>query len=326
MRAAVIARPGGPEVLEVRDVDTPGIGADDVLVRVRATGLNRADILQRRGGYAPPAGAPALIPGLEYAGEVVEVGAQVRTLAPGDRVFGITGGGAHAELLAVPALTAARIPGTLEWEQAGAIPEAFITAHDALVTQAGLSRGDRVLIHAVGSGVGLAAIQVARAVGAIPYGTSRTPDKITRAREYGLEGGVAIGEPADVVSHAAEWAPNGFDVVLDLVGGDCTPASLSVLALRGRLLLVGLVGGSTAAFDLRRILSRRIRIIGTVLRSRSVEEKAAATEAFARDLGAGLESGALRAVIDSVFPLEAIADAHRRMESNATFGKVVIVP
>jgi putative PIG3 family NAD(P)H quinone oxidoreductase len=326
MRAAVISHPGGPEVLAVRDVETPGMGADDVLVRVRAAGLNRADILQRRGGYAPPVGAPAQIPGLEYAGEVVQAGERVETLAPGDRVFGITGGGAHAELIAVPAVTAARIPGALAWEHAGAIPEAFITAHDALITQAGLSRGDRVLIHAVGSGVGLAALQVARAVGAVPYGTSRTPDKIERAREYGLEGGVAIAEPADVVPHAAEWAPDGFDVVLDLVGGACTPVSVSVLALRGRLLLVGLVGGSTAAFDLRRILSRRIAIIGTVLRSRSVAEKAAATEAFVRDLAAGFESNTLRAVIDSVFPLDAIADAHRRMESNTTFGKVVIVP
>ena len=326
MRAAVIPRPGGPEVLEVRDVDAPSPGADDVLVRVRAAGLNRADILQRRGGYAPPAGAPAQIPGLEFAGEVVEVGERVETLVPGDRVFGITGGGAHAELIAVPAVTAARIPGALPWEHAGAIPEAFITAHDALVTQAGLSGGDRVLIHAVGSGVGLAAVQVARAVGAVPYGTSRTPAKIERAREYGLEGGAAIAEPADVVAHAADWAPDGFDVVLDLVGGVCTPASVSVLAVRGRLMLVGLVGGSTAAFDLRRILSRRIAIIGTVLRSRSVEEKAAATDAFARDLAAGFASNAVRAVIDSVFPLDAIADAHRRMESNATFGKVVIVP
>ena len=151
------------------------------------------------------------------------------------------------------------------------------------------------------------------------------PRRLARTKR-GTGRGASSPRAADVVAHAADWAPDGFDVVLDLVGGATTPASVSVLALRGRLLLVGLVGGSTAAFDLRRILSRRIAIIGTVLRSRSVAEKAAATEAFARDLAAGFESNSVRAVVDSVFPLDAIEDAHRRMESNATFGKVVIVP
>jgi NADPH2:quinone reductase len=326
MRAAVITRPGGPEVLDVREVDAPRAGANDVLVRVRAAGLNRADILQRRGGYTPPPGAPAQIPGLEYAGEIAAIGERVNGLSVGDRVFGITGGGAHAELIAVPASTAAPIPASLDWTTAAAIPEAFITAHDALVTQALLSRGDRVLIHAVGSGVGLAAVQVVRAFGAVPYGTSRTPDKIERALDRGLERGAVITEPAELAARVGEWAPDGFDVVLDLVGGAYTPASISMMALRGRLLLVGLVGGAAATFDLRRILSRRVAIIGTVLRSRSVDEKAAATAAFTRDLGAALESNTVGATIDSVFPLDAIADAHRRMESNETFGKVVIVP
>lgn len=326
MRAAVITRPGGPEVLEVRDVPSPSVGEEDLLVRVRASGLNRADILQRRGGYAPPPGSPAEIPGLEYAGEVAEVGPRVTGHAVGDRVYGITGGGAHAELVVVPATTAARVPSRLSWTDAGAIPEAFITAHDALVTQARLARGERVLIHAVGSGVGLAAVQVVRAMGAVPFGTSRTADKIERAREYGLEAGAVITDPAELASIIAGWAPNGIDVVLDLVGGAYTPASIGVLALHGRLMLVGLVAGATATFDLRRILSRRIALIGTVLRSRSVEEKAAATASFARDLGARFDDGTLNAVVDSVYALDAIGDAHRRMESNETFGKVVIVP
>jgi NADPH2:quinone reductase len=326
MRAVVITRPGGPEVLEVREVPPPRVGEEDVLVRVRAAGLNRADILQRRGGYAPPPGSPAEIPGLEYAGDVVEVGARVSGPSVGDRVWGITGGGAHAELIAVPASTTARAATRLSWTDAGAIPEAFITAHDALVTQAQLKRGQRVLIHAVGSGVGLAAVQVVRAVGAVPFGTSRTADKIDRAREHGLEAGAAITDPAALGSVVADWAPDGVDVVLDLVGGAYTPASIGVLASRGRLMLVGLVAGATATFDLRRILSRRIAVIGTVLRSRSIEEKAIATASFARDLSAGFEAGTLRAVVDSVYSLNAIADAHRRMESNQSFGKVVIVP
>jgi len=326
MRAAVITHPGGPEVLEIREVETPSVGPDDLLVRVRASGLNRADIHQRKGGYPAPPGSPPDIPGLEYAGEVASVGESVRDFAIGDRVFGIAGGGAHAELLAIPARTAAHAPSGLSWTDAGAIPEAFITAHDALVTQARLAKGERVLIHAVGSGVGLAALQVVRAVGAIPFGTSRTPDKIERATPFGLERGAAITDAGALGDIAREWAPNGFDVVLDLVGGAYTPASIATLAMRGRLMLVGLVAGATATLDLRRVLSRRASIIGTVLRARSIDEKATATEAFARDLVPLLANGQLRATVDRVFPLSDLAEAHRRMESNESFGKVVVVP
>jgi NADPH:quinone reductase-like Zn-dependent oxidoreductase len=295
-------------------------------VRVRASGLNRADIHQRKGAYPAPPGSPPDIPGLEYAGEVASVGESVRDFAIGDRVFGIAGGGAHAELLAIPARTAAHAPSELSWTDAGAIPEAFITAHDALVTQARLAKGERVLIHAVGSGVGLAALQVVRAVGAIPFGTSRTPDKIERATPFGLERGAAITDAGALGDIAREWAPNGFDVVLDLVGGAYTPASIATLATRGRLMLVGLVAGATATLDLRRVLSRRASIIGTVLRARSIDEKAAATEAFARDLVPLFANGQLRATVDRVFPLSDLAEAHRRMESNESFGKVVVVP
>jgi len=326
MRAAVITRFGGPEVLEIRDVEAPVIDDDQLLVRVRASGLNRADIHQRNGGYPAPPGSPADIPGLEYAGEVVELGKDVRDFAIGDRVFGIAGGGAHAELIAVHARTAARAPSRLSWTDAGAVPEAFITAHDALVTQAHLTRGERVLIHAVGSGVGLAAVQVARAVGAIPFGTSRTADKINRALPYGLERGGELRDAKALSELARNWAPGGFDVVLDLVGGAYTPASIDLLATRGRLMLVGLVAGATATFDLRRVLSRRVSVIGTVLRARSVDEKAAATAAFIRDLGGLFERGSLRPVVDREFSLDRIADAHRRMESNESFGKVLIVP
>ena len=326
MRAVVITRPGGPEVLEIRNVDPPSVGPDDLLVRVRASGLNRADIHQRNGGYPAPPGSPNDIPGLEYAGEVQDVGSSVSEFHVGDRVFGIAGGGAHAELLAIPARTAAHVPAGLGWNDAGAVPEAFITAHDALVTQAGLSPGERVLIHAVGSGVGLAAVQVARAVGATPFGTSRTPDKVDRALALGLEAGAAVRDPSELAALTQQWAPAGFNVVLDLVGGANTPASVAALATKGRLMLVGLVAGATASFDMRRILSRRITITGTVLRARSTDEKAAATRAFQRDLAPMFEAGTIRPVIDRVFPLDSIADAHRRMESNESFGKVVLTP
>lgn len=325
MRAAVITRPGGPEVLEIREVDRPTIAPDGVLVRVRASAINRADLMQRRGAYPAPPGSPRDIPGIEYAGEVAEVGEAVSGFQRGDRVFGIAGGGAQAEFIAVPATTVARIPGALSWTDAGAVPEAYITAHDAMVTQGGLGPGMRVLIHAVGSGVGMAAVQVARAVGAVPYGTSRTADKIERAAAYGLERGVTVRDAADLSAATHDWAPNGFDVVLDLVGGEYTPASIELLATRGRLMLVGLVAGATATMDLRRVLSRRVSVIGTMLRGRTVDEKAAATTAFVRDLSHGFESSALRAVVDRVFTLDELADAHRRVESNETFGKVVVV-
>jgi putative PIG3 family NAD(P)H quinone oxidoreductase len=325
MRAAVITRHGGPEVLEIRDVELPTIDADGVLVRVRASAINRADILQRKGGYAVPPGSPRDIPGLEFAGEVAEVGSKVSEWRAGDRVFGIAGGGAHAEYIAVPGSNVARIPSTLSWTDAGAIPEAYITAHDALITQGRLEPGQPALIHAVGSGVGVAAVQVARALGAIPFGTSRTPEKIDRAMTYGLERGAVIREPSELVPAAKDWAPAGFDVVLDLVGGAYTPASIELIAIRGRLMLVGLVAGSSATMDLRRLLSRRASIIATLLRPRSVAEKAEATAAFSRDLSNLFDTGVLRAVVDQVFPLEALGDAHRRMESNASFGKVVIV-
>lgn len=324
MRAAVITRPGGPEVLEVREVPDPAVGPGDVLVRVRAAGLNRADLAQRAGRYPAPHGSPPDVPGLEYAGEVLAIGTEVAEAAVGDRVFGIVGGGAHAELVAAPAGTVVRMPDGLDWVEAGAIPEAFITAHDALVTQARPSAGERVLIHAVGSGVGLAAAQLAPALGLQAFGTSRTPDKVARAIEMGLSAGAAIGDPAELAGVVRRWSADGVHVALDLVGGPYTPASLETLATRGRLILIGLVAGASAMVDLRRVLSRRLSIVGTVLRARSIAEKATASRAFAVDVLPMLEARRARAVIDSVFPLEAIADAHRRVESNATFGKVVL--
>src|SRR5918999_3420885 len=177
MKAVVIARSGGPEVLEVREVERRAPGVGEVLVRVRATALNRADLMQREGRYPPPPGAPADIPGLEFAGEVAALGPGAREWHDGDPVFGIAGGGSYAEYVVVHERTLAAIPPALDWVTAAAVPEAFITAHDALVTQAAVRASERVLIHAVGSGVGLAASQLARALGALPFGTSRTADK-----------------------------------------------------------------------------------------------------------------------------------------------------
>lgn len=327
MRAIVIPRPGGPDVLELRDVPTPEPGTEQVLVRVRATALNRADLMQRRGEYPAPPGAPADIPGLELAGEVVASGPGARERTVGERVYGIVGGGAHAEYVVAHERTLAPIPERLSWTEAAAVPEAFITAHDAL-RQADARPGEAVLIHAVGSGVGLAAVQLARTLGATPYGTSRTADKVERARAYGLEDGTVLTGDLAAIAHAAQsWTDGtGVGVVLDLVGGDYTAASLPAMARQGRLILIGTMGGTTTAMDLRRILSWRLTIRGTVLRARPLEEKIAATRRFAAEVNPFLATGAARPTIDSIYPLAEAAEAHRRVEGNETFGKVVLEP
>ena len=327
MKAVVITRFGGPEVLEIQDVPAPQPGPDEVLVRVRGSALNRADLLQRLGRYAAPAGTPQNIPGLEFAGEVAALGTNAQRWREGDRVMGIVAGGAHAEFLTTHQNAIAAVPANLEWPAAGGVPEVFMTAHDAL-RQADFKAGENVLVHAVGSGVGLAATQLVRALAGRAFGTSRTPDKIERAKAFGLESGYEVPEPS-ALAKLSDFARDvtggrGFDVVLDLNGGPYFAASLEAMALRGRLILIGGVAGGKAEVDLYQILGKRLHVIGTVMRARSIEEKIATTAAFEREVVPLLGNGAIEPVIDSVFPLEQIADAHRRLESNETFGKVVL--
>jgi putative PIG3 family NAD(P)H quinone oxidoreductase len=327
MQAVWISAFGGPEVLEIRTVGKPLFNDDHVLVRVRASSLNRADLLQRQGKYPPPPGFPAEIPGMEFAGQVAEVGSSVRRWKPGQRVFGLTGGGAHAEYVVTYENLLAEIPANLDWAQAAAVPEVFITAHDALWTQAQLRPGETVLIHAVGSGVGLAAVQLARAIQAVPYGTSRTAGKIEQAKPLGLEDGLVVSDNFDDLATAAEkWtAGKGINVLLDLVGGPYVKASQKAMAHKGRMLLVGTVAGGSYELDARYVMSKRLQIRGTVLRARSLEEKIAATRLFAAEVAPLLARGVLRPNVDSVFSLAEIAKAHQRLESNESFGKVVVI-
>ncbi|MGE5321956.1 MAG: NAD(P)H-quinone oxidoreductase [Actinomycetota bacterium] len=326
MKAAWIAGFGGPEVLEIRDTARPQPGREDLLVRVRASALSRADLLQRQGKYPPPPGYPAEIPGIEFAGEVAETGSAARKWKTGQRVFGLIGGGAHAEYIATHQDLVAEIPENLDWPGAAAIPEAFITAHDALWIQAGLRPGETVLINAVGSGVGLAAVQLVRAIQAVPYGTSRTPSKLDQAKEYGMEDGLVVRDNFDDLLAATEQLTRGqgVNVMLDLVGGPYVRAGQKLLAVKGRMVLVGTVGGGSYELESRYVMGKRLQIRGTVLRARSLEEKIRATQAFAAEVVPLLASGVLRPVIDSTFALSDIADAHRRLESNQTTGKVVI--
>lgn len=326
MRAVVITRPGGPEVLEVQERPTPIPRAGEILVRVRATAVNRADLLQRQGLYPAPPGAPTDIPGLEYAGEVAGVGSGTTKWKEGDRVFGITGGGAYAEFVTVDADTAAPIPDRLDWKEAAAAPEAFITAHDALVVQARVQRDECVLIHAVGSGVGLASVQVAEAWGAKPFGTARTAEKLDKAKRYGLADGIVIENDVEAILPACErWTSGkGIDVTLDLVGGDYLGASIRASAPRGRIMLIGTVAGRSSTIPTGMVLGKRLTLRGTVLRSRSLDEKRAVTGAFATEVVPLLASGALAPTIDSVFDLDQAGAAHERIAGNASFGKVVL--
>lgn len=327
MLAVRIVSHEGAGRLEVCEVERPVARADRVRVRVRAAGLNRADLLQKRGRYPAPPGAPADIPGLEFAGEVEQVGGEGSMWRVGQRVFGITAGGAQAEYVVVPESHLAAIPQGLSFEEAAAVPEVFITAHDALFTQGLLRTGERVLIHAVGSGVGTAAAQLARAAGAgAVYGTARTAEKIERAREFGMDNGVVVSDdPRAFTNSVSSWTGGeGVNVVLDLVGSSYLDANLEALALRGRLLLVGTLGGVSAALNFRHVLGKRLRIIGTVLRARSVEEKAAAVRRFAAEVVPLFARGPVRSVIDRTFDLKDMDAAYDRLESNETFGKVVL--
>jgi NADPH2:quinone reductase len=320
MRAVVHRVAGGPEVLGVEQRPAPMPGLGQIRVRVRAAGLNRADILQRRGGYAAPPGWPADIPGLEYAGEVESLGAGVTRWNIGDRVMGLVGGGAHAEFVVVHQDEAMPVPATLSWTEAAAVPEAFLTAWDALVTRGRLASGERVLIHAVGSGVGTAAVQLAKRLGATVLGTSRTAAKLERCRALGLDQGI----DTSAMSFRDQVSPP-VDVVIDVLGGPAFADNLAVLGLRGRLVMLGFLQGPKVETTLEPVLRKRLEIIGSVMRSRQLEERVALVADFQANVLPWFEGpDPLRPVIGAVFPLEQIADAHRAMESNEPFGKVVL--
>ena len=326
MKAVYIPEFGGPENLEVREVpDPPKPKGNEVLVRVRAAGLNRADLLQRRGAYPPPAGYSPNIPGLEFAGDVVEVGDTVLDIRPGDRVYGITAGDAQAELLKIDRGLLTKVPPNLNFTEAAAVPEAFITAYDAIFTQGRLTDRETLLVHAVGSGVGLAALQLAKARGHKVIGSSRTKEKLERCREFGLDETLIVdGKPDFAQTVRSQTNGRGVGVILDLVGGAYFEENLRSLAVRGRLMLVGLTSGAKAEFDLGIALRNRLTLIGTVLRARSIVEKSEAVAVFAASVNPLLEQGRVTPNVDRVFHVNDVRAAHEYLESNESFGKVVL--
>lgn len=316
----MIVKPGDPEVLTIREVPPPVPKPDELLVRVWATGLNRADLLQRRGRYPAPPGVPADVPGLELAGEVAETGADVQGWKPGDRIMAIVAGGAYAEYARVPAGHALPIPDGWTFEQAAAVPEAFVTAFDAMMLQADLRAGDRVLVHAVGSSVGVAALQLAKAADAVVAGTSRTEAKLERAAALGLDRPVLVRDRFEPDAALTDWA----DLIVELVGGPYLVGDLRAVAPRGRIVLIGLTGGREATLDLGELLTKRVSLVGTVLRTRSRDEKNRLLATFRERVLPLFASGRLRPVVDRVFPAGQVAEAHRYLEANRNFGSVVL--
>jgi NADPH2:quinone reductase len=322
-KAIRIREPGGPDVLDIGEIEVRRPGPSEVLVEVAAAGLNRADCLQRRGFYPAPPGVPADVPGLEFAGVVESVGDSVNAWKPGDRVMGIVGGGAMATRVLTEGAELMAVPKDLSLEDAAAVPEVFLTAYDAIVLQGGLQAGQSVLFHAVASGVGTAGIQLASVVGATSIGTSRTAEKLPRCTDLGLNHAVLV-EDGSFADGVLEAAPKGVDVILDTIGAAYLAHNLKVIGKKGRIIVIGLMGGVKAELSLGALLAKRASIHGSVLRSRSAEEKAELTKSFTQEMLGRFATGELKPIIDDVLPMTDIQAAHQRMDANETFGKLVL--
>jgi NADPH:quinone reductase len=322
MRAVVLESYGEPDVLVLRDVPDPEPAPEEVLVEVVATALNRADLLQRRGFYPGPP-MPQEIPGMELSGRVARVGERVTLWSAGDEVMGIVGGGAYAEQIAIHERQAMAVPTSVGVADAAAIPEVWITAFDALVVQGGLTSGRTALVHAGASGVGTAAIQIAKAIGARVVVTA-SAGKVDRCLELGADAAIDYGAHDFVAATRELTEGAGADVILDVIGGDYVDRNFDAVAVRGRIVQVGTMGGGMVSANIGKLMPKRAALIGTVLRARPLEEKIAITRRFASEVLPLFDRGTLRPVIDRRFPLERIADAHRSMEANENVGKILI--
>ena len=322
MRAVVLRSHGGSESLTIEDAPDPVGGPEDVIVRVRATALNRADLLQVMGSYPNPRPAALEIPGLEFSGTVQSVGDRVVMWKPGDEVMGIEAGGAYAELIATHERQLMKVPDSVGVADGAAIPEVFLTAWDALVLQGGLTSSRWALVHAGASGVGTAGIQIAKAIGA-RIAVTCSAGKMDLCRSLGADL-VLERSPADWLAEAKAAVPDGFDTILDVIGGEEIDRNLQAVALKGRIVQVGLMGGGNVPVNVGALMGRRATWIGTTLRARPVEEKIAVTRRFATEMLPLFDTRQLRPVIDSRYPFDQIADAHRHMAANANAGKIMI--
>jgi putative PIG3 family NAD(P)H quinone oxidoreductase len=325
MRALRIRESSGPTGLELADVAEPALGPTDLRVQVKASAVNRADLLQTLGRYPAPPDAPPDIPGLEYAGEVIEVGARAGRFPVGAKVMGLVGGGAWAEQVVVNEREAIPVPAGLTWAQAGAVPEAFLTAFDAVRLQGDLAPSEWLLVHAVASGVGTAAAQLAHAMGAQVIGTARSADKLARVRALGVAHTIHVQQaPPLFAAEVVERTGGGAHVGLELVGGEYLPQTLAAMAPRGRVLVVGTLAGAKAGLDLSVLMRRRLTLKGTVLRTRPLEEKAQLARAFEHELLPMFERQTVRPLVDATYPMQDAAAALERLSRNESFGKLVL--
>lgn len=323
MKAVVLREHGGPEVLQIEDVPSPTFGAEDILVSVVATALNRADLLQRMGFYPNPFPQGPEIPGLEFAGTVKAVGERVTAWKVGDKVMGIVSGGAYAEELALHERQAMAVPAGMSLHDAAAIPEVFITAWDALVVQGGLTSGRWAMVHAGASGVGTAAIQICKAIGARIIVTCSS-GKVQSCKDLGAD--VVVDYSSQDFVEEVQKATNGkgVDVVLDVIGGDYVERNIASLAVKGHIIQVGVMAGKPMPFNVGLLLGKRASITGTVLRARPLDEKIAITQRFVTEMLPLFDTGALKPVIDSAYSMADIAKAHEFMATNGNVGKIVI--
>jgi putative PIG3 family NAD(P)H quinone oxidoreductase len=325
MKAVVFDQPGDESVLRVGEVEAPALAPGALRIRVAAAGVNRADLLQRRGMYPPPPGASPLL-GLECAGEVLDVGAGVAGWKPGDRAMALLAGGGYAEQVVVDAGSALPVPDALSLEEAAALPEVYLTVFLNVFELGALPERGRLLVHGGGSGIGTAAIGLAKLAGAKLIVTAGSDEKCARCRALGADVAVnyRTGKFLDAVRAATDGA--GVDVVLDSIGAPYLADNLAALAVGGRLVLIGLMGGAKAELNLAALLARRLSLIGSTLRTRSLEEKARLVAAFRARFGADLAAGRIRPVVDRVLPFAQAGDAHRLLQASAHFGKLVLTP
>ncbi len=323
MKAIIRTGDGGPEVLQLGEAPSPNPTETQLLVDVRATALNRADMIQRRGGYPPPPGESEVL-GLEIAGTVSAMGNAVKGMTKGDRVFGLVGGGGYAEQAVIDYRMAMPMPDEWTFEQAAAVPEVFFTASDNIFTQGGLSAGEAILIHAGGSGVGTAGVQISHHAGAKVFVTAGTSEKIENCKALGATEGINYKESDFVAEILRLTDGQGVDVVVDFIGAPYLERNLSVLKTKGRLLQLGLISGSVTEINLNTVMRNRLQLIGSVLRTRSIDEKIGVTQRFMDRWLPELKRGRIRPVIDTVFPLAQARQAHEYMEANRNFGKIIL--
>ncbi len=323
MKAITRKGDGGPEVLQLSEVSPPQPTETQLLVDVKATALNRADLIQRRGGYPPPPGESEIL-GLEIAGTVLGMGAAVTGFNEGDRVFGLVGGGGYAEQAVIDFRMAMFMPDEWSFEEAAAVPEVFFTANENIFTLGRLSAGETILIHAGGSGVGTAGIQITHHVGARVFVTAGTSDKIDNCKALGAIAGINYKQSDFVTEIERLTDGDGVDVVLDFIGAPYLARNLQILKTKGRLLQVGLMGGSATEIDLGMVMRKRLQIIGSVMRPQSLDEKISITQRFVDRWLPEFKKGTLQPVIDSVYPLAQVREAHQYMEANRNFGKIIL--